>query len=149
MATIGEVPHIGDVVCAIIEKSDRFLIAQRPLGKSLASMWEFPGGKIKSNESEQIALQRELREELNVQVEILQRLTPCFHAYNDFSLRLIPYLCTLKEGEPEALEHKALRWITPDEISLYDFPEADLPVLAEYLALLNKNRSDRAAGLTL
>ncbi len=148
MAVVDKIPHVGDVVCAIIERSGRFLIAQRPLGKSLASMWEFPGGKIKSNESEQTALQRELREELNVQVEILLRLTPCFHAYSNFSLRLIPYLCTLKEGEPEALEHKALRWITPYEISLYDFPEADLPVLAEYLALLNENRSDEADGLT-
>ncbi len=135
MGIIGKVSHIGDVVCAIIERSDRFLIAQRPPGKPLASMWEFPGGKVKNNESEQTALQRELREELNVQVEILQRLTPCFHAYSDFSLKLIPYLCTLKKGEPETLEHKALRWITPDEISSYDFPEADLPILAEYLEL--------------
>ena len=149
MATVDKVPHIGDVVCAIIERNGRFLIAQRPPGKSFASMWEFPGGKVQDNESEQTALQRELREELDVQVEILQRLTPSFHAYSDFSLRLIPYLCALKEGEPEALEHKALRWITPGEISFYDFPEADLPVLAEYLALLNKKRSDRAAGLTL
>ena len=71
----------------------------------------------------------------NVQVAIMQRLKPCFHAYSDFSLRLVPYRCALKKGEPEALEHQVLRWITPDEISLYDFPEADVPVLREYMAL--------------
>ncbi len=130
-----KVPHIGDVVCAIIEKEGLFLVAQRPEGKALASLWEFPGGKVHENEREEAALHRELLEELGVSVHIVQRLTPCFHAYREFSLTLIPFRCTLAEGEPRALEHKALRWIAPDEIPAYSFPAADVPVLEEYLAI--------------
>jgi 8-oxo-dGTP diphosphatase len=137
---VGEkVPHIGDVVCAIIEREGLFLIAQRPEGKSLASLWEFPGGKVNQNEPEEAALQRELQEELGVTVKIIQRLTPCFHAYRDFSLTLIPYRCLLHEEEPRALEHKALRWISLDETGLYNFPDADLPILEEYLAQIRSS----------
>lgn len=134
MAVIENVPHIGDVVCAIIEKEGLFLVAQRPEGKSMASLWEFPGGKVNQNETEKAALQRELQEELGVTVKIIQRLTPCFHTYHDFSLTLIPFRCQLLGEEPRALEHQALRWITPYETCLYNFPDADLPILEEYLA---------------
>jgi 8-oxo-dGTP diphosphatase len=134
MASVEKVPHIGDVVCAIIEKDGLFLVAQRPEGKSMASLWEFPGGKVNQNEPEEAALQRELQEELGVTVKIIQRLTPCFHRYEDFSLTLIPYRCLLHEEEPLALEHQELRWISPYEIGLYNFPDADLPILEEYLA---------------
>ncbi|NTV98535.1 MAG: (deoxy)nucleoside triphosphate pyrophosphohydrolase [Chlorobiaceae bacterium] len=130
-----ELPHIGDVVCAIIEKEGLFLVAQRPEGKMMASLWEFPGGKVHENEPEETALHRELREELGVMVKIMQRLTPCYHEYRDFSLTLIPFRCMLAEGEPQALEHSALRWISPDDIPFYSFPAADLPVLEEYLAI--------------
>jgi 8-oxo-dGTP diphosphatase len=133
MGDIEAVSHIGDVVCAIIEKDGKFLIAQRPKGKSMASLWEFPGGKVHTNETEESALLRELQEELGITVKILQRLTPVLHKYPEFSLMLIPYRCLLQEGEPKALEHADLRWITPGEICLYAFPEADLPVLEEYL----------------
>ncbi|NTV17377.1 MAG: (deoxy)nucleoside triphosphate pyrophosphohydrolase [Chlorobiaceae bacterium] len=139
MAVGEKVPHIGDVVCAIIEREGLFLIAQRPEGKSLASLWEFPGGKVNQNEPEEAALQRELQEELGVTVKIIQRLTPCFHAYRDFSLTLIPYRCLLHEEEPRALEHKALRWISLDETGLYNFPDADLPILEEYLAQIRSS----------
>ncbi|NTU96751.1 MAG: (deoxy)nucleoside triphosphate pyrophosphohydrolase [Chlorobiaceae bacterium] len=129
-----ELPHIGKVVCAIIERGGLFLVAQRPEGKTMASLWEFPGGKVQENEPEETALQRELREELGVNVTIMQRLTPRFHAYPDFSLTLIPFRCLLSEGEPRALEHTALRWISPDDLPSCSFPAADLPVLDEYLA---------------
>ncbi|NTU54019.1 MAG: (deoxy)nucleoside triphosphate pyrophosphohydrolase [Chlorobiaceae bacterium] len=123
---------IGDVVCAIIERDERFLIARRAEGRHLALKWEFPGGKVESGESEKAALRRELREELQVEVEIVERLTPVEHCYPDRSLRLIAWRCRLTEGEPCAGEHEELRWIGIDEASGYDFPEADLPVLAEY-----------------
>jgi 8-oxo-dGTP diphosphatase len=139
MAAIEKVPHIGDVVCAIIERNGLFLIAQRPEGKAMASLWEFPGGKVNRNESEENALLRELQEELGVTVNIMQRLTPCFHTYPDFSLTLIPYRCRLHENEPRALEHKALRWIRPDETGLYNFPDADMPILEEYLAQIRSS----------
>ena len=88
------------VVCAIIEKDGLFLIAQRPYGKSLGGKWEFPGGKIEINESEQEALRREIREELGVDRDIGIRLTPSTHDYPDFTVHLIPYLCRIISGDP-------------------------------------------------
>jgi len=128
-------PHIGDVVCAIIERDGSFLVTQRALGRSLALKWEFPGGKVEEGESHAEALRRELQEELGVGVAIKGTLTPVFHAYGDFSLRLVPFLCTLLCGEPVLREHRALAWITPEMIAAYDFPDADIPVLEEYRAL--------------
>jgi len=123
---------IGDVVCAIIERDGRFLIARRPEGKHLARKWEFPGGKVEPGESEAEALERELREELGVGVEIVERLTPVEHRYSDRSLRLIAFRCRIVAGVPDAGEHEELRWIEIGEADAYDFPEADLPILAEY-----------------
>ncbi|NTV92967.1 MAG: (deoxy)nucleoside triphosphate pyrophosphohydrolase [Chlorobiaceae bacterium] len=129
-------PHIGDVVCAIIERNGRFLIARRPEGKTFALKWEFPGGKVESGESPQDALHRELAEELGVVVEILQQLTPVFYSYSDFSLQLIPYRCLILSGEPVPVEHAALEWISVDGAAFYDFPEADAPILEEYRMLV-------------
>jgi 8-oxo-dGTP diphosphatase len=123
---------IGDVVCAIIERDGRFLIARRSEGRHLARKWEFPGGKVETGEDEISALCRELREELQVEVEIIERLTPVEHSYPDRSLRLIAWRCRIVDGEPEAGEHEELRWIGIDEAHKYDFPEVDIPVLAEY-----------------
>jgi 8-oxo-dGTP diphosphatase len=124
--------HIGDVVCAIIERDGGFLIARRSAGRHLARRWEFPGGKVEPGESEVEALERELLEELAIRVEIVERLTSVEHSYPDRSLRLIAYRCTIVDGEPYAGEHEELRWIAIDEVCQYDFPEADLPILAEY-----------------
>jgi 8-oxo-dGTP diphosphatase len=123
---------IGDVVCAIIEQDGRFLVARRPAGKHLARKWEFPGGKVEAGESEVEALDRELLEELGVRVKIIERLTPVEHSYPDRSLRLIAFRCRIVNGVPDAGEHEELRWIEIDEAFSYDFPEADLPILAEY-----------------
>ncbi|RXK84987.1 (deoxy)nucleoside triphosphate pyrophosphohydrolase [Chlorobaculum sp. 24CR] len=124
--------YIGDVVCAIIERDGRFLIARRPAGKHLARKWEFPGGKVEAGESEAEALDRELLEELGVRVEILDRLTPVEHSYSDRSLRLIAFRCRIAAGVPDAGEHEELRWIEIGEADAFDFPEADLPILVEY-----------------
>ncbi|NTW54569.1 MAG: (deoxy)nucleoside triphosphate pyrophosphohydrolase [Chlorobaculum sp.] len=124
--------HIGDVVCAIIERDGRFLIARRSAGRHLAHKWEFPGGKVEPGESEVEALERELLEELGVRVKIIERFTPVEHRYTDRSLRLIAFRCHIAEGVPDAGQHEELRWISIDEANEYDFPEADIPVLAEY-----------------
>ncbi|WP_226986851.1 (deoxy)nucleoside triphosphate pyrophosphohydrolase [Chlorobaculum tepidum] len=124
--------HIGNVVCAIIEREGRFLIARRPLGKHLARKWEFPGSKVETGESEAEALERELIEELGVRMEIVERLMPVEHCYADRSLRLIAFHCRIAAGAPNAGEHEELRWIDIGEADDYDFPEADLPILAEY-----------------
>jgi 8-oxo-dGTP diphosphatase len=123
---------IGDVVCAIIEREGQFLIARRSEGRHLALKWEFPGGKVEPGEDEIGALRRELHEELQVEVEIIERLTPVEHSYPDRSLRLIAWRCRIVEGEPKAGEHEELRWIGIDEAHEFDFPEADIPILAEY-----------------
>lgn len=102
------------------------------MGRHLERKWEFPGGKAEPGESDSEALERELREELMVRVEIIERLTPVEHAYPEVSLRLIPFRCRIVEGVPQACDHEELRWITLDEVGDYDFPEADAPVLAEY-----------------
>jgi 8-oxo-dGTP diphosphatase len=128
--------HIGDVVCAIIERDGRFLIARRPAGRHLERKWEFPGGKAEPGESESDALHRELMEELGVRVGIIERLTPVEHAYPDISLRLIAFRCRIIEGIPVARDHEELRWIGIDEAEEYDFPEADEPILAEYRQIL-------------
>ncbi len=138
--------HIGDVVCAIIERDDQFLIARRSSGRHLARKWEFPGGKVEAGESEVEALQRELQEELGVRVEIIERLTPVEHIYPDRSLRLIAYRCRITGEVPQAGEHEELRWIGINEACEYDFPEADIPVLAEYrlkIAAVNAERQNR------
>ncbi|HHE32914.1 MAG TPA: (deoxy)nucleoside triphosphate pyrophosphohydrolase [Chlorobaculum parvum] len=125
--------HIGDVVCAIIERDGKFLIARRPDdGRHLGRKWEFPGGKVEPGESAIAALIRELREELNVSVTIIEQLTPVEHRYPELSLRLIAFRCRLKHGTPQAGVHEELRWIGIHEVKDYDFPEADLPILAEY-----------------
>lgn len=124
--------HIGDVVCAIIEREGSFLVAQRPEGKPLALKWEFPGGKVEEGEPALEALHREIREELGITITVSGMLKPVFYAYPDFSLRLLTFLCTIRSGEPRPREHLALEWISLDSIGDYDFPEADLPVLDEY-----------------
>lgn len=124
--------HIGDVVCAIIEHEGRFLVARRGAGRHLAMKWEFPGGKVEAGETHEAALERELQEELGVRVDIVGRLTPVEYDYPDVSLRLVPFRCRLVAGTPEAREHDELRWIDICQVSEYDFPEADAPVLDEY-----------------
>lgn len=129
-------PHIGDVVCAIIERDGTFLIARRPAGRHLERKWEFPGGKAEPGESAQAALERELFEELRIRVEIVGLLTPVEHTYPERSLRLIPFRCRIVEGEPVACDHEELRWIGIDQAGGYEFPEADAPILDEYRLLL-------------
>lgn len=126
--------NIGDVVCAIIEKDEHFLIAQRPSGHPLEHKWEFPGGKVNAGESEVEAITREILEELALDVNILSRLTPHSHTYEHVSLTLIPFVCTISKGTPQPLEHNTIAWVNCDSIGSYDLAEADIPILNEYLA---------------
>lgn len=126
--------NIGDVVCAIIESGDRFLIAQRASDHQLAEKWEFPGGKVNTDESYIEALRREIFEELNIHVDVHSPLTPNNHSYPHLSLTLIPYRCTITSGTPQAKEHQQLKWVTVASVYEYPFADADIPILKEYLA---------------
>lgn len=126
------------VVCALIEDdSGRLLLAQRPPGKHLAGLWEFPGGKLEPGESPQAALVREIAEELGCAALPGAALTPVTHAYETVTVKLMPFLARLaeKDAKPEAREHAALRWVTREEIDALPMPAADAPIVAEWRAL--------------
>lgn len=117
---------------ALVDKDGRVLIAQRPEGKSLAGLWEFPGGKIEPGENPEQALIRELREELGIEVKsaCLAPFVFASHAYEDFDLLMPLWLCRRWEGEVRAKEHQALAWVKPQRMGDYPMPPADLPLVA-------------------
>lgn len=118
------------------------LACQRSADQSHAGKWEFPGGKVEPGEEAAEALVREIREELGCAIGVGASLPPVEHSYPSVTIRLMPYRCTLAEGdEPNALEHAALRWIPLNECSELDWAEADIPIWA---GLLNgPDRSNR------
>ena len=121
----------------MIENAEgRLLVAQRPEGKHLAGMWEFPGGKVEPGETPQAALIREIAEELGCVAEAGAALTPVTHAYEQVTVRLVPFLArfTAPDARPEAKEHSALRWVTREEIATLPMPAADAPIVAEWVA---------------
>ena len=125
------------VVCALIEdEAGRLLVAQRPPGKHLAGLWEFPGGKLEPGETPQAALVREIAEELGCAAVPGEKLTPVTHAYEKVTVRLIPFLARLADpaARPETREHAALRWVTRAEIGSLPMPAADAPIVAEWVA---------------
>jgi len=121
------------VACALLERDGRLLVAQRPPGRKLALKWEFPGGKIEPGETGAVALVRELREELGIDVDVGRELPPVTHDYGSALIRLRSFLCALPEGEPHPHEHVAVCWCTPEEVAALDLAAADVPVLAQYL----------------
>lgn len=120
-----------DVVAALIWEKDRFLICQRPAHKTRGLLWEFVGGKVEPGETPAQALTRECAEELAIQVDVNSRFFQEFHDYPDMLIRLTLFHCTIASGVPQLLEHKALRWIRPEEIPSYEFCPADVNVLAQ------------------
>ena len=122
------------VVCALIERQGRLLVAKRALGQSMAGMWEFPGGKIRDGEMPEDALVREIREELDCGIRPIRSLPAHTHDYPDLTVTLVPYLCALIDGEPRALEHAQVRWAAKDELRDLEWSAADVPVLERYLA---------------
>lgn len=117
------------VVCAITVRQDgKVLVCRRGEGKSLAGLWEFPGGKVEGVESPQQALVREMREELGVEIEVLEPRPEVDWAYGETLLRLMPYVCRLISGEPKALEHAEIRWCRVEEFPTLEWAPADVPV---------------------
>jgi len=117
--------------CALIDADGRVLIAQRPANKSMAGLWEFPGGKVESGERPEDALIRELKEELSITVTqaCLAPFTFASHSYDGFHLLMPLYVCRRWEGTVNAAEHQALKWVRPKDLSAYPMPPADLPLI--------------------
>ena len=117
---------------ALIDVDGRVLLAQRPLGKSMAGLWEFPGGKVETGETPEAALIRELNEELGIDTwaSCLAPLTFASHSYDDFHLMMPLFACRKWEGTPQPREGQVLKWVKPLEMRDYPMPEADIPLIA-------------------
>lgn len=116
---------------ALIDADGRVLLAQRPEGKSMAGLWEFPGGKVEQGESPEAALIRELKEELGIDTwsSCLAPLTFASHAYEDFHLLMPVFACRRWQGTPHAREGQTLKWVRAKDLSQYPMPPADIPLI--------------------
>ena len=128
-----------DVVAALIWDRDKFMICQRSAHKARGLLWEFVGGKVEPGESKEAALARECREELDISVAVGEIYFQVIHEYPDISIRLTLFHCTIASGIPRLLEHTDLQWISPAQITDFDFCPADEEILrriqADYPAL--------------
>ncbi len=126
------------VAAALVDADNRILIAQRPAGKQLAGLWEFPGGKVDPGERPEDALIRELREELGIEVKApcLAPLTFASHAYEDFHLLMPLYVCRRWEGFARSHEGQALKWVKARDLRNWPMPPADEPLIPPLVELL-------------
>ena len=123
--------------CALVDTDGRILLAQRPKGRSLAGLWEFPGGKVEMGETPEKALIRELKEELAIDVSqaCLAPFTFASHAYPDFHLLMPLYVCRRWEGVARSREGQALKWVRPRDLRDYPMPPADEPLIPPLVEL--------------
>lgn len=124
-------PLLIVVACALVDPDGRVLVQERPAGRPLAGLWEFPGGKLKPGEGLAACLVRELEEELGIGVEpaCLAPLTFASHVYEAFELLMPLWICRRWKGEPRGLEGQRLRWVRPRGLRELPMPEADLPLI--------------------
>ena len=127
-----------DVSCAIIIQNHKILCVQRGTGRHLAGKWEFPGGKVRPGESMEASVVREVREELDLDVEVQKKLSAVTHSYPDKTVRLLPFICRITGGTLHLHEHQSYQWLGPEELDGLDWCEADQPILRE---LRNSHRS--------
>ena len=118
--------------CALVDTDGRVLVCQRPEGKALAGLWEFPGGKLEPGETPEACLIRELKEELAISVTAacLAPFVFASHGYDGFHLLMPLYLCRRWEGVVQALEHPQIRWVRPSQMAELPMPPADAPLVA-------------------
>ena len=116
---------------ALIDVDGRVLLAQRPQGKSMAGLWEFPGGKVETGETPEAALIRELQEELGINTwqSCLAPLTFASHSYDDFHLLMPVFACRKWQGTPVPKEGQTIKWVRPENLRDFEMPPADLPLI--------------------
>lgn len=124
---------IINVTCAIIKDGDKILVAQRSESMSLPLKWEFPGGKIDGDEPAEDCIQRELREELNIEVKIISRLSDAPHDYGKVIINLIPFIVEYVSGILLLSEHKQALWLPVHMLGSLDWADADVPVLTDFI----------------
>ena len=124
--------------CALVDTDGRVLIAQRPEGKQLAGLWEFPGGKMEPGETAEETVVRELAEELGIETRVtcLAPLTFASHSYDGFNLLMPLFVCRRFWGFPQPREHQALKWVRPNKLRDYPMPPADAPLIPFLIDLL-------------
>ncbi len=124
-------PIILVAAAALVNIDNEILLASRPKGKSMAGLWEFPGGKVDEGESPEFALARELSEELGIETRecCFAPLGFASHAYDDFHLLMPLYACRMWKGDPEPKEGQELAWVKPNDLAKYDMPPADIPLI--------------------
>ena len=123
------------VTCAIIQFDDKILAVQRSETMKLPLKWEFAGGKIEAGESEVDCIKREIFEELNIQIDLRERLTPVTHQYPNFKIKLIPFTAKYLSGELKLKEHCNFVLANKEELINLDWAEADSPILKEFLKM--------------
>ncbi|TDI62889.1 MAG: 8-oxo-dGTP diphosphatase MutT [Alphaproteobacteria bacterium] len=124
--------------CALIDADGRVLLAQRPEGKSMAGLWEFPGGKVEPGELPEQTVLRELREELSIETDLACLAPYVFasHSYDDFHLLMPLFLCRKWRGQVRPTEGQAIVWVRPKDMKKYHMPAADIPLIAHLRDLL-------------
>lgn len=118
-----------DVAAGLVFGNRRLLITQRPPGGHLAGLWEFPGGKLEAGETFEAALVRELHEELGIEVAVGREFCRIQHAYPQREVRLRFFVCSIASGTPEPIGCSAVAWVGPQDLSRFEFPEADRQLL--------------------
>ncbi len=132
VAPSADKPLLLVVAAALVDPDGRVLIAKRPPGKTMAGLWEFPGGKVQSGETPEAALIRELREEIGIDTRqsCLAPVAFASHAYEDFHLIMPLYACRVWQGIVQAREGQELAWVRPVRLGDYPMPPADIPLIA-------------------
>ncbi|MEH6404466.1 MAG: 8-oxo-dGTP diphosphatase MutT [Sneathiella sp.] len=135
---MSSLPTLLVVAVALVDDDNRVLIAQRPEGKSMAGLWEFPGGKVETGETPEAALIRELKEELNIDITAacLAPFTFASHTYEKFHLLMPLYVCRRWSGTPHPNEGQTLKWVRANKLKDHDMPPADIPLVAMLRDLL-------------
>lgn len=124
-----------NVTCAIIKVGNEILVTQRSEKMKLPLKWEFPGGKVEENENEIECIKREIKEEINIEIDVLKRLSNSIYDYGTFKINLIPFLANYTSGDIVLAEHKDFKLLDKLELLNLDWAEADLPIVEEFLKL--------------